>query len=159
MLPFFRRIMTHYFLRHVVRQSDAVVTSLVWCPKRNHLAWTDTNGEFFQWRNPISDIHPDPVKKLGVNNSLTSSIQPKTGLDLFGEEPTNTHELAGIATEDIPDVDVDVDDDYDNWIVDDLGGGMQDEPAVGKRPSDGYIKEMGMSFCLMSLRTRWLKYL
>jgi len=95
-------------------------------------------------------MHPDPVKKLGVNNSLASSMQPKTGLDLFGEEPTNTHESAGLTTEETPEVDADADDDYDNWIVDDLGGGLQDEPAAGKRPSDGYIKEMGMSFYSMS---------
>lgn len=124
-----------------------MVTCLVWCPNRNHLAWTDNNGEFFQWHNPISGAHPDPVKKIGITNgSLAISVKPKTGLDLFGEEPANTHELVGATAEETPDIDADADDDYDNWIVDDLGGGMQDELAVGNKPSDGHIKEMGMIF-------------
>ncbi|KAL9708702.1 DNA polymerase alpha accessory factor Mcl1 [Leucoagaricus gongylophorus] len=134
-----QRIVTH----HVAKQSDGVVTCLVWCPNRNHLAWTDNNGEFFQWHNPISGAHPDPVKKIDITNgSLTISVKPKTGLDLFGEEPANTHELVGATAEETPDIDADADDDYDNWIVDDLGGGMQDELAVGNKPSDGHIKEM-----------------
>jgi hypothetical protein len=129
-----------------------VITSLAWCPKKNHLAWTDNNGEFFQWHNPISDTQPDPVKWTSVsNNSTTIPVKPKSGLDLFGEEPANTKEQTAATGDGTADVDVDADDDYDNWIVDDLGGGMQDEPVVG-RPTDGYIKEMGMTLCSVPSR-------
>ena len=135
------------FLRHMAKQAGAVITSLAWCPKKNHLAWTDNNGEFFQWHNPISGAQPDPVKKTSVSsNSTTIPIKPKTGLDLFGEEPVNTESAGRVTGEETADVDVDADDDYDNWIVDDLGGGMQDEPVVGNKASDGFIKEMGMTF-------------
>lgn len=72
-------------------------------------------------------------------------MKPKTGLDLFGEETGDAEEptTAELGDEN-HETGVDAEDDYDNWIVDDLGGGMQDEPAVGDKPSNGYIKEMGM---------------
>ncbi|KAF5351668.1 hypothetical protein D9756_007710 [Leucocoprinus leucothites] len=135
-----RRIVT----KHIAKQGGAVVTSLAWCPQKNHLAWTDNNGEFFQWHNPISDAQPDPVKKTSViNASTTIPVKPKTGLDLFGEEPANVNgSTPGATGEETADIDIDADDDYDNWIIDDLGGGMQDEPVVGNKAGDGYIKEM-----------------
>ncbi|KAF9447940.1 hypothetical protein P691DRAFT_730511 [Macrolepiota fuliginosa MF-IS2] len=129
--------------RHTSNPSGTIITSLAWCPKKNHLAWTDNNGGFFQWHKPISDTLPDPIKKSSVaNNPTTIPLKPKTGLDLFGEEIGDAEELTTPENGDrIPDTNAD-DDDYDNWIVDDLGGGMQDEPVVGGKPDDGYIKEM-----------------
>jgi hypothetical protein len=35
----------------------------------------------------------------------------------------------------------------DDWIIDDIGGGMEDDPPeterVGKGVKDGFVKEMG----------------
>lgn len=101
------------------------------------MAWTDNNGEFFQWHKPISDGQPDPVKVIS-----SSTTKSRVGLDLFGEEPVDTGTSALVLDQNI-DAEVDAEDDYDNWIVDDLGGGMQDEPPAGIKGSDGYVKEMG----------------
>ncbi|EKM80549.1 hypothetical protein AGABI1DRAFT_126609 [Agaricus bisporus var. burnettii JB137-S8] len=123
--------------RHIARLGGTVVTALSWCPTKNHLAWTDGNGEFFQWQKPISDGQPDPVKV--INSSTTA--KPRADLDLFGEEPLDTGTSA-LALDQNIDAEVEAEDDYDNWIVDDLGGGMQDEPTAGPKASDGYVKEM-----------------
>lgn len=133
-------ILTHlsFLYRHIARQGGTVVTALSWCPTKNHLAWTDGSGEFFQWQKPISDGQPDPVKV--INSSTTA--KPRADLDLFGEEPLDTGTSA-LALDQNIDAEVEAEDDYDNWIVDDLGGGMQDEPTAGPKASDGYVKEMG----------------
>lgn len=80
-----------------------------------------------------------------MNNSTTVQMKPKTGLDLFGEEPVGVAASIAAPEDENADVEVEAEDDYDNWIVDDLGGGMQDEPTAGIKGGDGYIKEMGMS--------------
>jgi hypothetical protein len=125
------------FFRHTSRQAGTIITSLAWCPRKNHLAWTDNNGEFFQWHKPIADGQPDPVKVIN-----TSASKSKVGLDLFGEEPVDAG-APTLALDQNVDAEVEPEDDYDNWIVDDLGDGMQDKPTVGIKGSDGYVKEMG----------------
>lgn len=140
-LSFLALPLTNHFCRHGANQSGAIITSLAWCPKKNHLAWTDNNGEFFQWTKPISDSQPDPIKKSSVtNNPATANVKPKTGLDLFGEEPTD---LVVEAEDENGDVVVNAGDDYASWIIDDLGDGMQDEAPVPGKLNDEYVKEMG----------------
>lgn len=131
-----------FCFRQTASQNGAIITSLAWCPRKNHLAWTDNNGEFFQWSKPIPDSQPDPVKQSSIsNNPATTNVKPKTGLDLFGEEPTDP--VVGAEDED-RDVDVaDAEDDYTNWIVDDVGDGMQDDPPARGKVGDEYVKEMG----------------
>jgi chromosome transmission fidelity protein 4 len=78
----------------------------------------------------------------------TTTIQGKrrTTPDLFGndEDPK------------AKDDDADLQDDFgmvdDDWIIDDIGGGMLDDPPererVGKSGKDGFVKEMGRCiFC------------
>lgn len=72
----------------------------------------------------------------------TSASKSKVGLDLFGEEPVDAG-APTLALDQNVDAEVEPEDDYDNWIVDDLGDGMQDKPTVGIKGSDGYVKEMG----------------
>lgn len=70
--------------------------------------------------------------------------KPKTGPSLFGDGLTDTVTNVG---DDMDDVDLDaalpeVDDD---WIIDDVGGGLRDEPETAKN-RDGFVKEMGATF-------------
>ena len=122
------------------------ITQLAFSPRENLVAWTDGDGSFIRWPKPISDTFPDPVKSsISTNGSATVSIKPKTGLDLFAEE---TNEPAGAADLDnTGDVDLDEDmaDIDDAWIVDDLDGALNDPPAPERAGKDGFVKEMGRS--------------
>lgn len=66
-----------------------------------------------------------------------------TGLDLFGEDATD---LGKNGNNDAANVDLDDDmlDVDDGWIVDDLDGALNAEPKIGRR--DGFVKEMGEFF-------------
>ena len=70
---------------------------------------------------------------------------------MFGDDPFNVGVGAG---DDMGDVDLDIGmgDVDDDWIIDDIGGGLQDDPEVGKRGGDGFVKEMGMAFPLLLAR-------
>jgi hypothetical protein len=54
----------------------------------------------------------------------------------------------GNAIEDDVDADIDMDDvGNEDWILDDIGGGMEDEPEAGRwNGKDGVVKEMGILF-------------
>jgi chromosome transmission fidelity protein 4 len=88
--------------------------------------------------------------KIAISTNASATI-PKlsTGLDLFAEDPQDSGK-GGI--DDAADVNLDDDmlDVDDGWIVDDLDGALQAEPNVGRR--DGFVKEMGESMYGISLR-------
>ena len=92
---------------------------------------------------PISDTFPDPVKTvISTTGSATIPTKLSTGLDLFAEDPQDSGKGGN---DDAADVDLDDDmlDVDDGWIVDDLDGALHAEPKVGRR--DGFVKEMGES--------------
>ena len=70
-----------------------------------------------------------------------------TGLDLFGEDD---QDFGKGKNNDAADVDLDDDmlDVDDGWIVDDMDGALHAEPKVGGR-HDGFVKEMG-EFCSLA---------
>src|ERR1700735_32439 len=118
--------------------SMATITHLAFSPTQNLLAWTDNGGVLTLWPSPIPPTAPDPVKTPSVS---TTTIQGKrrTTPDLFGENAKGGEGA------------VDERDDFgmmdDDWIIDDMGGGMEDDPLekerVGKGGRDGFVKEMG----------------
>jgi chromosome transmission fidelity protein 4 len=64
-------------------------------------------------------------------------------VDLFAEDSTSITAAGESAVDEgNDDIDLDAEEDYDNWIVDDLQGGMADEPP--KQKGDGFVKEMGV---------------
>jgi chromosome transmission fidelity protein 4 len=82
--------------------------------------------------------------------------KPKTGLNLFGDDPvTDTGSKGwGVGARDV-DLDAVLDGDVepllgdvdDDWIIDDIGGGaMNDRVGGGGTERDGYVKEMGRCF-------------
>ncbi|KAF9462340.1 hypothetical protein BDZ94DRAFT_1322712 [Collybia nuda] len=115
----------------------STITQLAFSPKDNLIAWTDTNGVFSRWQNAISDSFPDPVKPAA---SATASATANTGPSLFIDDSTDVATGLG---DNLDEVDLDtafpeVDDD---WIIDDVGGGLHDEPETSKS-RDGFVKEM-----------------
>ncbi|KDR75022.1 hypothetical protein GALMADRAFT_248867 [Galerina marginata CBS 339.88] len=117
------------------------ITQLAWSPNENLLAWTDSDGAFTRWRKPISDNFPDPVKgSMATNGAATIPVKPKTGLDLFADDTEQ------VTTGEKEDDDVDLDDDIadidDGWIVDDMDGALNAPPAEEKGGRNGLVKEM-----------------
>jgi chromosome transmission fidelity protein 4 len=86
--------------------------------------------------------------------------KPKTGLNLFGDDPAadKGDTGLGIGGGDVDldayldgDVDPKLGDMDDDWIIDDIGGGVtNDRVGGGGREKDGYVKEMGRCFSCCS---------
>lgn len=127
--------------------SGSIITQLAFSPRENLIAWTDTDGAFTRWPKAIPDTFPDPVKRSNVtNSSATIPTRLKTGPSLFGDDVTNTTADVERDVDDDVDLDAGFGDADEDWIIDDLGGGLQDAPAVSGKYKDGFVKEMGMSF-------------
>lgn len=70
--------------------------------------------------------------------------KPKTGPSLFGDDPTDAVTNVGDGMDDA-DLDAALPEVDDDWIIDDVGGGLRDEPEIAKN-RDGLVKEMGATF-------------
>ncbi|KAI0727995.1 hypothetical protein C8Q72DRAFT_974843 [Fomitopsis betulina] len=120
----------------------APVLQLAFSPSQNLLAWTDLEGNFTRWPEPIPASAPDPVKSSAA--SSVTGVQKKRGKTptLFDEEADKE-----IAKKDVGD-DVDMDEelavalDDDNWIMDDLGVGMDDDAEEKRWSAKEGVKEM-----------------
>lgn len=94
-----------------------------------------------RWPSPIPSTAPDPVKTPSVSIATIQGKRPTTP-DLFGDgEGVRTGGGDNAGEEyDLGMVD-------DDWIIDDIGGGMDDDPPerdmAGKGGRDGFVKEMG----------------
>jgi chromosome transmission fidelity protein 4 len=132
----------------------STITQLAFSPRENLLAWTDTEGIFSRWLNPVPSTFPDPVKS-SIATSAAAPVQAKlqTGLNLFADDflsgRGDTSSGAGLGGVDL-DADLDGDtglklgDMDDDWIIDDIGGGAVDDAVDGGgRERGGYVKEMG----------------
>ncbi|EIW83036.1 WD40 repeat-like protein [Coniophora puteana RWD-64-598 SS2] len=111
---------------------SAVTIQLAFSPSQNLLAWIDTQGGFTRVSNAIATEFGDPIKDSAAANVQGQVISRK-------KTPT--------PWEDDADVDLDAvggDDGLfggEDWIIDDIGGGMQDKPERQDK-GDGYVKEM-----------------
>jgi chromosome transmission fidelity protein 4 len=107
---------------------------IAFSPTENLLAWTDTEGVLSRWRDAIPASSPDPVRQTAVSSAQGTTTKRKSTPPLWGEEVA---------------VDAEGDDPYggDDWIIDDLGNGMEEEPegVRATRAGDGFVKEMGES--------------
>ena len=130
------------------------VLQLAFSPSQNLLAWTDLEGTFTRWPDPIPASAPDPVKPSAA--ASVAGVQKKRGKTptLFDEDADREVANAG------EDVDVDVDAelaaalDDDNWIMDDLGVGMDDDAEEKRWSAKDGVKEMG-EFCLFWWNGVW----
>lgn len=86
---------------------------------------------------------PSPVTSSNAATATVTTKKVPESLSLFGDDNAIDRVLDGGA--------IDEDEgmaDVDDWIIDDLGGGIADEPE-GAKESNGYVKEMGKSVCTL----------
>ena len=109
---------------------NAFTIQIAFSPTENLLAWTDTEGVLSRWRDAIPAGSPDPVRQTAASSAHGTTTKRKSTPPLFGEEA---------------DVNAEGDPYGDDWIIDDLGNGMEDEPegVRATRAGDGFVKEMG----------------
>jgi chromosome transmission fidelity protein 4 len=125
-----------------VGNPNSTITRLQFSPRENLIAWTDSDGALSRWLKPISDNFPDPIKvSLVTTNAATVPVK-RSDIDLFADDTTGgpAYEKDGAGDVDLDEDLIDVD---DGWIVDDMDGAHKTEVPEGKR--DPFVKEMGES--------------
>jgi hypothetical protein len=119
------------------------ITQLSFSPTKNILAWTDFAGSLYRWSEPIPSSSPSPVASTS-SSALTRPVRRGPTPTLFDDEAVG-HASKQQANDDVGLVGAD-DFENENWILDDVGDGMEDD--VGAQGDDGheFVKEMGMEY-------------
>ncbi|KAI0371170.1 hypothetical protein BV20DRAFT_965857 [Pilatotrama ljubarskyi] len=120
---------------------NAPVTQMAFCPSKNLLAWTDTAGDLTRWPDPIPASAPDPVKLSAGTHSVTMPVKRKGTPTLLFDDDSVAEKARGADDVDA-DEDLGIDLDNDDWILDDLGGGLDDDGEAKRLAAEGGIKEM-----------------
>lgn len=117
------------FILNRYTNPDGAVSGLAFSPSRNLLAFTDLEGSFHRWADPIPSDLPSPITSEAVQARRIEKLLD----DEFGDE------------EDMEEKGEDLGDNgEDDWIVDDDGGYGEDDgekkrgagrTEVGKWPS------------------------
>jgi chromosome transmission fidelity protein 4 len=119
------------------------ITQIAFSPTKNLLAWTDFAGSLYRWSEPVPSSSPSPVASTSTS-SLTRPVRRGPTPTLFDDDavvPTSNQQ----ANEDTG---LGGADNFENedWILDDVGDGLEDD--VGAQGDDGhaFVKEMGMEY-------------
>ncbi|KAA1471682.1 WD40 repeat-like protein [Dentipellis sp. KUC8613] len=120
--------------------TTAIVTQMAFSPTANYLAWVQWDGRFLRWSDPIPASSPDPVK-TGSTSTNTRMIRRSGTPTLFDDDDAVTKPGAKdkSAEDDAAEL---YPFDNDDWIIDDVGGAMQDEPEAERPIGNGFVKEM-----------------
>lgn len=115
-------------------------------PTKNLLAWVDNEGTLTRWPGPIPATSPDPVKP--TKTLTTIPVKRKPSPSLFDDLDEGT-----VVPLNNVDGDVDMDDlENADWILDDIGDGMEDEPEADRwNGKDGVVREMGRCPLVLSV--------
>lgn len=119
---------------------SAPVTQMAFSPTQNLLAWTDFEGVLTRWPDPIPATAPDPVKVSSGMDTTTVPLKRRGTPTLFDDEADAAKGSKG-ADVDL-DEDLGVDLDNDDWILDDLGGGMNDDDGEKRWAAKEGVREM-----------------
>ncbi|KAJ7287553.1 hypothetical protein C8J57DRAFT_1284265 [Mycena rebaudengoi] len=103
-----------------------IITQLAFSPTQNLIAWTDADGVFTRWSNPLPKPH-DPVQKI----SEPAPVDEAPAL-LFDDNKEEVVDDAG-------DVDLDNASDADDWVGYDPD--LMDDPILGDTGGN-FVKEM-----------------
>ncbi|KAI0268637.1 WD40 repeat-like protein [Gloeopeniophorella convolvens] len=114
------------------------VTQLAFSPTKNLLAWTDFGGSLYRWSDPIPSSSPSPIASVSSSN-LTRPVRRGATPTLFDDD--NAAQKTGRRP---LDGDVGAVDEFENedWILDDLGDAMEDDPGAGGDGAKEFVKEM-----------------
>jgi chromosome transmission fidelity protein 4 len=125
-LLFFLSNLVDQIRRQSASDTSILITSLSFSPTQNLLAWTDTDGVFSRWVEPVLSPSPSPFK--------TSPVTPvnHSAEELFGDNKEG--DVGGDLSVDMPD---------DDWIIDDVGILDEEEEGRDKHLGGGLVKEMG----------------
>lgn len=115
---------------------------MAFSPSQNLLAWADMDGVLTRWPEPIPASSPDPVKAVAGVGSATVPVRRKGTPTLFDDEADSAKGGKRDANVDL-DEDAAMDFDNDDWILDDLGGGMDDDSEEKRWSAEDGVKEMG----------------
>ncbi|KAI0930326.1 hypothetical protein AcW1_009052 [Taiwanofungus camphoratus] len=120
---------------------SAPITQMAFSPSQNLLAWADMDGVLTRWPEPIPASSPDPVKAVAGVGSATVPVRRKGTPTLFDDEADSAKGGKRDANVDL-DEDAAMDFDNDDWILDDLGGGMDDDSEEKRWSAEDGVKEM-----------------
>lgn len=100
--------------------SEASVTGLAWSPSTNMLVFTDLDGKFHRWEEPVPADLPSPVLS---EEALAKKVDQILDDGLFGDEDDDMEEKG------------DELDDFgnDDWIIDDDGVYADDDDGEENR--------------------------
>ena len=115
---------------------------MAFSPSQNLLVWTDADGVFHRWAEPIPATSPDPVK-LSTGSSTTTYIGKRDATATLFDD-AGPEKISGAAEDVDIDEDMAAELDNDDWILDDLDGGLQEDDSEAKRwgAKEG-VREMG----------------
>ncbi|PIL34239.1 hypothetical protein GSI_03950 [Ganoderma sinense ZZ0214-1] len=123
---------------------NAPITQMAFSPSKNLLVWTDSAGDLTRWQNPIPASAPDPVKPSAGTTAVGIPVKRRATPTLFDDDNvTAARAEKAKAQTDVIDEDLGIDLDNDDWILDDLGGGLNDEDGEARRiAGKSAIREM-----------------
>ncbi|KAH9176634.1 WD40 repeat-like protein [Lactarius sanguifluus] len=110
------------------------VTQIAFSPTRNLLAWTDFAGSLYRWSDPIPSTSPSPVASAPTS-ALTRPVRRGPTPTLFDDDP-KSHQKGDVAVGGVDDFE------NDDWILDDVGGGLEDDTGARADDGDVFVKEM-----------------
>ncbi|KAJ3879921.1 hypothetical protein F5051DRAFT_401323 [Lentinula edodes] len=129
--------------------SGAVITQLAFSPKEHLIAWTDASGNFVRWREPIPSNLPSSIKRISLATTATSKSNSGApqGVDLFDENNgLSLDDLEGFEDLDDPTAGDEGGDGFNiddaDFVIDDVGGYLEDKPATSRGHAHGLVKEM-----------------
>lgn len=102
---------------------------LAFSPSANVLAWTDSQGSLTRWPDVIPASAPSPIKAVTSTAGPSVPVRRQATPLLFAQDEDTAGKGPAGKDDDVAGGDIDLDEQDDDWIVDDLGGGMEDKPV------------------------------
>ncbi|KAE9408060.1 WD40 repeat-like protein [Gymnopus androsaceus JB14] len=127
-----------------IENTGSVTNQIAFSPTEHLIAWTDSSGNFVRWREPIPLHLPSSLKRP---SAATTSKSAPAAAGLFAQEAElSLDDLAAIDDDDDlvagdegePNFDVE---DRD-FVIDDVGGYMEDKPTKFRDKDDTLVREM-----------------
>lgn len=134
----------HLLCRHAIEQGT-FIHRLAFSPAHNLLAWTDSAGIFTRWPDVIPPTAPSPIKpapSAGMSVPVRRQVTPLFGQD---DDTTPAKENADVDAE----IDADLEERDDDWIIDDIGDGLQEKEE--KEYAANGPREMGIRNALSKM--------